>query len=132
VALPEHPGQHRLLHIHRNVPGVLSAINQVLSEQQVNVAGQYLQTNPDIGYVVIDIESDYSGPCSRRCGQCRRPSGRGCCSDPGRTRANGGPGAGEELAGQDLEPEREQLVPRRLPRNTSVHSGTTNPMALLV
>jgi D-3-phosphoglycerate dehydrogenase / 2-oxoglutarate reductase len=62
VALPEHPGQHRLLHIHRNVPGVLSAINQTLSEQRVNVAGQYLQTNPDIGYVVIDIESDYSGP----------------------------------------------------------------------
>lgn len=62
VALPEHPGQHRLLHIHRNVPGVLSAINRVLSEQQVNVAGQYLQTNAEIGYVVIDIETDYSGP----------------------------------------------------------------------
>jgi D-3-phosphoglycerate dehydrogenase / 2-oxoglutarate reductase len=62
VALPEHPGQHRLLHIHRNVPGVLSAVNQVLSEQQVNVAGQYLQTNAEIGYVVIDIETDYSRP----------------------------------------------------------------------
>ncbi|MDZ7668466.1 MAG: phosphoglycerate dehydrogenase [Gammaproteobacteria bacterium] len=62
VALPEHPDQHRLLHIHRNVPGVMSAINQVLSEHQVNVTGQYLQTNADIGYVVIDIETDYSGP----------------------------------------------------------------------
>lgn len=62
VALPEHPGQHRLLHIHRNVPGVLSAINRVLSEQAVNVTGQYLQTNAEIGYVVIDIETDYSGP----------------------------------------------------------------------
>ncbi|MEQ8484719.1 MAG: phosphoglycerate dehydrogenase [Pseudomonadales bacterium] len=62
VALPEHPGQHRLLHIHRNVPGVLSAINRVLSEQVVNVTGQYLQTNAEIGYVVIDIETDYSGP----------------------------------------------------------------------
>ena len=62
VALPEHPGQHRLLHIHRNVPGVMSAINQVLSDHQVNVAGQYLQTNPHIGYVVVDIEADYSQP----------------------------------------------------------------------
>ncbi len=59
VALPEHPGQHRLLHIHKNVPGVMSAINQVLSDHQVNVAGQYLQTNPAIGYVVVDIEADY-------------------------------------------------------------------------
>ncbi len=60
VALPEHPNQHRLLHIHRNVPGVMSAINQVLSDQQVNIAGQYLQTSGQIGYVVVDIETDYS------------------------------------------------------------------------
>lgn len=62
VALPEHPNQHRLLHIHQNVPGVMSAINQVLSDQRVNVAGQYLQTNGQIGYVVVDIETDYSQP----------------------------------------------------------------------
>jgi D-3-phosphoglycerate dehydrogenase len=62
VALPEHPHQHRLLHIHRNGPGVMSAINQVLSDQQVNVAGQYLQTNASIGYVVVDIEADYAQP----------------------------------------------------------------------
>ncbi len=62
VALPEHPGQHRLLHIHQNVPGVLSSINQVLSTSQVNIAGQYLQTNSRIGYVVIDVETDYSEP----------------------------------------------------------------------
>ena len=60
VALPEHPNQHRLLHIHRNRPGILSAINQALSDAGVNVAGQYLQTLADIGYVVIDIEADYS------------------------------------------------------------------------
>ena len=60
VALPEHPGQHRLLHIHRNVPGVLSAINQALSDADANIAGQYLQTNAEIGYVVIDIEADTS------------------------------------------------------------------------
>jgi D-3-phosphoglycerate dehydrogenase len=47
VTLPEHPGKHRLLHIHRNQPGVLSRINAVFSEQQINIAGQYLQTNPD-------------------------------------------------------------------------------------
>ena len=58
VALPEHPGQHRLLHIHRNIPGILSAINQTLSAANVNVAGQYLQTLGDVGYVVIDIDAD--------------------------------------------------------------------------
>ncbi len=58
VSLPEHPGQHRLLHIHRNQPGVLSAINSVFSEARINIAGEYLQTNARIGYVVIDIESD--------------------------------------------------------------------------
>ena len=56
VALPEHPGKHRLLHIHRNQPGVLSQINAIFSEQHINIAGQYLQTNPRIGYVVIDID----------------------------------------------------------------------------
>jgi D-3-phosphoglycerate dehydrogenase len=61
VSLPEHPGQHRLLHIHRNQPGVLSAINAVFSGQQINVAGQYLQTNAKIGYVVIDVETREPG-----------------------------------------------------------------------
>lgn len=58
VSLPAHPGQHRLLHIHCNQPGVLSQINAIFSEAQVNIAGQYLQTDPKIGYVVIDIETD--------------------------------------------------------------------------
>jgi D-3-phosphoglycerate dehydrogenase len=56
VSLPEHPGKHRLLHIHRNQPGVLSQINAVFSRHGVNIAGQYLQTDPTIGYVVIDVE----------------------------------------------------------------------------
>ena len=55
VALPAHAGKHRLLHIHRNVPGVLSEINRIFSDNQINVAAQYLQTNEKIGYVVIDI-----------------------------------------------------------------------------
>ena len=57
VALPSHPGKHRLLHIHRNVPGVLSQINQILSDNHVNIAAQYLQTTGSVGYVVIDMDA---------------------------------------------------------------------------
>jgi D-3-phosphoglycerate dehydrogenase len=60
VALPTHEGSHRLFHIHRNVPGVLSAINSVFSDNNINISGQYLQTNDKIGYVVIDIDQDSS------------------------------------------------------------------------
>jgi len=60
VALPAHPGKHRLLHIHRNVPGVLSEINKVFGVNQINIASQFLQTNGDIGYVVIDIDAAHS------------------------------------------------------------------------
>ena len=60
VALPEHEGHHRLLHVHRNVPGVMGEINHVFSENGINISGQYLQTSGDIGYVVIDVESEYS------------------------------------------------------------------------
>ena len=55
VSLPEHPCCHRLLHIHRNVPGVLSAINRAVSEAGANVVGQYLQTRGEVGYVVTDV-----------------------------------------------------------------------------
>lgn len=58
VSLPAHPGHHRLLHIHRNQPGVLSKVNAIFSKQRINIAGQYLQTNSKIGYVVIDIETE--------------------------------------------------------------------------
>jgi len=59
VALPSHPDQHRLLHIHENVPGVMSEINQVFSENNINICGQYLQTKEDIGYVVVDVDKAY-------------------------------------------------------------------------
>ena len=58
VSLPEHPGKHRLLHTHRNQPGVLSALNAIFSKQRINIASQYLQTNAKIGYVVIDVETE--------------------------------------------------------------------------
>ena len=48
----------RSLHIHRNQPGVLSAINAVFSDLKMNIAGEYLQTNPKIGYVVLDVEAE--------------------------------------------------------------------------
>ena len=57
VALPAHPGKHRVLHIHRNVPGVLSEINRVFSDNHINIASQYLQTNDAVGYVVIDVDA---------------------------------------------------------------------------
>ncbi|MES2384705.1 MAG: phosphoglycerate dehydrogenase [Pseudomonadota bacterium] len=60
VALPAHPGKHRLLHIHRNVPGVLAEINQVFAGNGINIASQFLQTNEAIGYVVIDIDAAHS------------------------------------------------------------------------
>lgn len=56
VALPSHPDMHRLLHIHENVPGVLSKINQIFSASGINIRSQYLQTNDKIGYVVMDID----------------------------------------------------------------------------
>ncbi|HAS03396.1 MAG TPA: phosphoglycerate dehydrogenase [Pasteurella multocida] len=58
VSLPEHVGAKRLLHIHHNKQGVLNKINQVFVDANVNIAAQYLQTDPAIGYVVIDVETE--------------------------------------------------------------------------
>jgi D-3-phosphoglycerate dehydrogenase / 2-oxoglutarate reductase len=60
VALPAQPGVHRLVHIHRNTPGVLAQVNGILAEHQVNVEGQLLGTRGDVGYVLTDIGVDYS------------------------------------------------------------------------
>ena len=57
VALPEHTGRSRLLHIHRNVPGVIARVNERLSAAGMNVASQYLSTRDDVGYVVIDVDN---------------------------------------------------------------------------
>ncbi|WP_394131530.1 phosphoglycerate dehydrogenase [Shewanella maritima] len=58
VSLPQHTGTSRLLHIHHNRPGVLIKINQAFSEKGINIAAQYLQTTADIGYVVMEVDSD--------------------------------------------------------------------------
>ena len=66
VALPAHPGKHRLLHIHKNIPGVLSEINSIFSANGINIRSQYLQTNDEIGYVVTDIDVEYSALALKR------------------------------------------------------------------
>ena len=60
LALPPQEGSHRILHIHSNQPGVLSAINGQLSKYNINILGQYLKTNSDIGYVVLDVDKRLS------------------------------------------------------------------------
>jgi D-3-phosphoglycerate dehydrogenase len=56
VTLSEHRDKHRLLHIHRNEPGVLAAINAIFASAKVNIASQYLETSPQVGYAVIDLD----------------------------------------------------------------------------
>ncbi len=60
ISLPPVEQAHRILHIHNNVPGVLSAINTVMSKNKINIVGQYLKTNDEIGYVVLDVDSKLS------------------------------------------------------------------------
>jgi D-3-phosphoglycerate dehydrogenase / 2-oxoglutarate reductase len=59
VALPHTPGTHRLVHLHRNVPGVLASINQLLAEHGANIEGQLLGTRDELGYVLTDIGTEY-------------------------------------------------------------------------
>jgi len=60
LSLPPQEGTHRILHIHKNVPGVLSSINTTLSKNNINILAQYLKTNDEIGYVVLDIDKKIS------------------------------------------------------------------------
>ncbi|MFM2359436.1 MAG: phosphoglycerate dehydrogenase [Bacteroidota bacterium] len=60
LSLPPQEGTHRILHIHNNIPGVLSEINTRLSSHKINILGQYLKTNEQIGYVVLDIDKSLS------------------------------------------------------------------------
>lgn len=60
LSLPAQENTHRILHIHNNVPGVLSEINTRLSSTKINILGQYLKTNEQIGYVVLDVDKGLS------------------------------------------------------------------------
>jgi D-3-phosphoglycerate dehydrogenase len=60
LALPPQEKAHRILHIHNNVPGVLTEINGALSGNKINILGQYLKTNDQIGYVVVDVDKQLS------------------------------------------------------------------------
>jgi D-3-phosphoglycerate dehydrogenase / 2-oxoglutarate reductase len=60
LALPAGSGTYRLMHLHRNVPGVLASVNRVLADHGVNVEGQLLRTRDDFGYVLTDISAEYS------------------------------------------------------------------------
>lgn len=65
LSLPPQEGAHRILHIHKNVPGVLSQINTQLSKNKINILGQYLKTNESIGYVVVDVDKRISNQASQ-------------------------------------------------------------------
>ena len=59
IQLPSLQGAHRLLHIHRNVPGILAQINGILAKSKINILGQYLKTTEQIGYVITDVNKKY-------------------------------------------------------------------------
>jgi D-3-phosphoglycerate dehydrogenase / 2-oxoglutarate reductase len=60
VSLPLQDKTHRILHIHENIPGVLSEINTRLSAKGINILGQFLKTNDEIGYVILDVDTKLS------------------------------------------------------------------------
>ncbi len=66
IELPVSPGAHRILNIHRNVPGVLRDINKIVSDYNANIRAQVLSTDPDIGYLIMDLENDVSGEVKRQ------------------------------------------------------------------
>ncbi len=59
LQLPEIRAAHRLIHLHRNVPGILAKVNNILAAHSINIVGQYLKTNENIGYVITDISREY-------------------------------------------------------------------------
>ncbi len=60
IRLPKQQNAHRFLHIHRNVPGVMAHINEVLAHYEMNISGQYLSTDSEVGYVITDLDKDYN------------------------------------------------------------------------
>ncbi len=60
IRLPRQENAHRFLHIHRNMPGVMAHINEILASYDLNITGQYLSTDPDVGYVITDVDKEYN------------------------------------------------------------------------
>ena len=60
IRLPKQNKAHRFLHIHRNIPGIMAKINDVLATYEMNISGQYLSTDSDVGYVITDLDRDYN------------------------------------------------------------------------
>lgn len=60
ITLPEQKNSHRLLHLHKNVPGILAQINKVLADSHINIIGQYLRTNDSVGYLITDVNKKYN------------------------------------------------------------------------
>ncbi|WP_298999155.1 phosphoglycerate dehydrogenase [Flagellimonas sp. S174] len=60
IRLPKQNNSHRFLHIHRNVPGIMAKINEVLAKYEMNITGQYLSTDSEVGYVISDLDKDYN------------------------------------------------------------------------
>ncbi|MEM9076523.1 MAG: phosphoglycerate dehydrogenase [Bacteroidota bacterium] len=60
IRLPKQNNAHRFLHIHRNVPGIMAKINEVLAKYEMNITGQYLSTDSEVGYVISDLDKDYN------------------------------------------------------------------------
>lgn len=60
IRLPKQVNSHRFLHIHRNVPGIMARINEVLAQYEMNITGQYLSTDSELGYVITDLDKDYN------------------------------------------------------------------------
>lgn len=65
VEVPQAPGAHRILNVHRNVPGVLRDINKIVSDRNANIRGQVLATDANIGYLIMDMDQDVSADVSR-------------------------------------------------------------------
>jgi len=59
IRLPKQNKAHRFLHIHKNVPGIMAKINEVLAKYGLNITGQYLSTDPEVGYVITDLDREY-------------------------------------------------------------------------
>ncbi|MGB6153805.1 MAG: NAD(P)-dependent oxidoreductase, partial [Pricia sp.] len=60
IRLPKQNKAHRFLHIHKNVPGIMAKINAVLAEYELNISGQFLSTDSQVGYVITDLDKEYN------------------------------------------------------------------------